>query len=113
VTDVALVRPAPRWSPIPIAFANGDGTWTITNGPAPDFITSWASVPAVRVVTGDFTQNGLTGLALVRQTPGWSTIPLASAKGDGTWAITNGPAPDFIPAWANTPGARILSGDYR
>jgi hypothetical protein len=49
----------------------------------------------------------------VRQTPGWSTIPLASANGDGTWTITNGSAPDFIPAWANTPGVRIVSGDYK
>src|SRR5258707_1234475 len=30
-------------------------------------------------------------IALVRQTPGWSTIPIAFSNGDGTWNITNGP----------------------
>ena len=75
LTDLALVRQTPGWGSIPIAFANGDGTWNITNGPVTDFITSWASAPGVKVIAGDFTQNGLTDLALVRQTPGWSTHP--------------------------------------
>ena len=56
---------------IPIAFANGDGTWNVTNGAAgPDFIPSWANQPGVRLVPGDFNGNGLTDIALVRQTPG-------------------------------------------
>ena len=62
---------------------------------------------------GDFNRNGLTDLALVRQTPGWSTIPIAASNGDGNWTITNGAAPDFIPAWANNPGVRPITGDYR
>ena len=48
-------------------------------------------------------------IALVRQTPGWATIPIAFSNGDGTWNITNGPAPDFIPSWANQPGVQLLS----
>ena len=28
------------------------------------------------------------GIALVRQTPGWASIPLATANGDGTWTTT-------------------------
>ena len=42
------------------------------------------------MVTGDFNGNGLTDIALVRQTPGWGSIPIAFANGDGTWNITNG-----------------------
>ena len=113
LTDIALVRQTPGWATIPIAFAQGDGTWQITNRPAPDFIPAWAPTPGVRIVTGDFNGNGLADIALVRQTPGWATIPIAFAQGDGTWQITNRPAPDFIPAWAPTPGVRIVSGDYR
>ena len=92
--SIALVRQTPGWGSIPIAFANGDGTWNITNGPAPDFIggDSWSSPPGVRLVTGDFNGNGLTDIALVRQTPGWGSIPVAFANGDGTWNITNGDA---------------------
>ena len=59
----------------------------------------------MKVIAGDFTQNGLTDLALVRQTPGWSTIPVAASNGDGNWTITNGAAPDFIPAWARPPAS--------
>ena len=112
LTDIALVRQTPGWATIPIAFSNGDGTWRITNGNAPDFIPSWANQPGVRVVTGDFDGNGITDIALIRQTPGWATIPIAFANGDGTWRITNGGAPDFIPTWANQPGVRVLTGDF-
>ena len=54
-------------------------------------------------------------IALVRQTPGWSTIPIAFANGDGTWNITNGPAPSFIggDSWSSTPGVRLVAGDYK
>jgi hypothetical protein len=111
--DIALVRQTPGWSTIPVAFSQGDGSWQITNGAAPNFIPSWAPTPGVRIVTGDFNGNDLTDIALVRQTPGWSTIPVAFSQGDGTWQITNGAAPNFIPSWAPTPGVRIVTGDYR
>ena len=116
LTDIALVRQMPGWDSIPIAFANGDGTWNITNGPAPNFIgvANWSSTPGVRVVTGDFNGNGLTDIALVRQEPGWDSIPIAFANGDGTWNITNGAAPNFIGVanWSSTPGVRVVTGDF-
>ena len=113
--DIALVRQTPGWASIPVAFANPGGSWNVTNGAAsPDFIPSWANQPGVRLVPGDFNGNGLTDIALVRQTPGWGSIPIAFANGDGTWNITNGAAaPDFIPAWANQPGVRLVPGDFR
>jgi len=69
----------------------------------------------VRVVAGDFNGNGLTDIALVRQTPGWDSIPIAFANGDGTWNITNGPAPEFIglDSWSSAPGVRVVAGDYK
>ncbi len=112
LTDIALVRQTPGWASIPIAFAVGDGTWRITNGPAPTFITDWAHQPGVRVLTGNYNGNGLTDIALVRQTPGWGSIPVASAVGDGTWNITNGPAPTFISDWSHQPGVRLMAGDF-
>jgi hypothetical protein len=112
LTDIALISQRPGWSAIPIAFSKGDGTWNITNGPAPEFIPDWAHQPGVRAVAGDFNGNGLTDIALIRQTPGWGTIPVASAKGDGTWSITNGAAPNFIPDWAHQPGVRLVPGTF-
>ena len=112
LTDIALVRQTPGWGSIPIAFANGDGSWNITNGAAPTFIEEWANQPGVRLVPGDFNGNGLTDIALVRQTPGWGSIPIAFANGDGSWNITNGAAPTFIEEWANQPGVRLVPGDF-
>ncbi|MEM9917942.1 MAG: S8 family serine peptidase [Bacteroidota bacterium] len=112
LTDIALVRQTPGWSTIPIAFAQGDGNWKITNGGVINFIQNWASQPGVRIITGDFNGNGLTDIALVRQTPGWSTIPIAFAQGDGSWKITNGGVTDFIQNWANQPGVRAIPGDF-
>ncbi|MHA7270271.1 S8 family serine peptidase [Arthrobacter sp. HLT1-20] len=113
LTDIALVRQHAGWSTIPVAFANGTGGWDITNGAAATFIGNWANTPGVRIVTGDFNDNGLTDIALVRQTAGWSTIPVAFANGSGGWDITNGAAATFIGNWANTPGVRLTNGDYR
>ena len=112
LTDLALVRQTPGWGSIPMAFANGDGTWNVTKGPVDDFITSWASAPGVKVVAGDFNGNGLTDLALVRQTPGWGSIPIAFANGDGTWNVTNGPVDDFITSWASAPGVKVVAGEF-
>ena len=56
VRDIALVRQTPGWHTIPVAFSNGDGTWTITNEDAAPFIgggEDFASGPGVQVVTGD------------------------------------------------------------
>src|SRR6202008_2218663 len=112
LTDIALVRQTPGWDTIPIAFSNGDGSWKLTNGPAPQFVSDWAHQPGVRLVAGDFNGNGLTDIALVRQTPGWDTIPVAFSNGDGTWNVTNGGAPQFVEEWAHQPGVRLVAGDY-
>ena len=52
------------------------------------------------------------GQTLVRQTPGWHTIPVASSNGDGSWTITNGEAAPFIGGdeWASGPGVELLTG---
>jgi hypothetical protein len=108
LTDIALVRQTPGWDTIPIAFAKADGSWNVTNGAAPQFIGDWASQPGVTVIAGDFNGNGRTDIALVRQTPGWGTIPIAFSNGDGTWGITNAAAQPFIGDWANQPGVRVI-----
>ena len=34
------------------------------------------------------------------------------SNGDGTWRITNGAEPNFIPSWANQPGVHVFNGDF-
>ncbi|CAK8719738.1 hypothetical protein KKHLCK_08915 [Candidatus Electrothrix laxa] len=118
-TDVALLRQTPGWSTMPIAFANGDGTWDITNNSIGSF-ANWATAglgggefPAktVKPLTGDFNNDGRTDIALIRQTPGWGTMPIAFANGDGTWDITNNSIGSFA-TWATVSGVEPLIGDF-
>jgi hypothetical protein len=105
------------WETIPVASSNGDGTFSVTDAAAPNFQT-WASQPGVQMLTGYFTGNPLNplppnepkfGIALVG-VPGWSTIPVAAAKGDGTFTITDEGVPNF-PEWASTPGVTAVTLD--
>jgi kumamolisin len=100
-TDIALTGVS-GWNTIPVAFADGDGTWEVTNYGAGQF-PAWAASAGVKVVTGDFSGNGRTDIALTGVS-GWNTIPVAFANGDGTWTVTNQNAADF-PAWAASAGA--------
>lgn len=107
-TDIALVGGA-GWSTIPVAFSNGDGSFRVENRPVSSFGT-WAAVPGVIVVPGDFDGNGRTDLALVGGS-GWTTIPIATSVGDGSFAVTNQTVASF-PSWSRDPNVEILAGDY-
>ena len=62
------------------------------------------------VVAADFTGDGRADLALTGA-PGWTTIPLAASRGDGTFTVTNTLANDLA-FWAQLPGVRSVSGDF-
>lgn len=47
-TDIALTGPS-AWGSLPVAFSNGDGSFTVTNAPINSFAT-WAATPSVVVV---------------------------------------------------------------
>jgi hypothetical protein len=111
-TDIALLPPPgnPWWNTIPVAMNDGNGGFTVTNTPSPDF-AGWVQVPGSQVVTGDFNHDGNTDIALAGA-PGWTTIPVAFSNGDGTFTVTNASRPDFA-GWAYTPyGARLWAGDF-
>ncbi len=107
-TDTALVRQTAGWASVPVALSNATG-FTIQNRPAATF-ASWAATAGVRVLTGDFNGDGTTDLALVRQTAGWASVPVALSSTTG-FTIQNRPAADFA-SWAATTGVRVLTGDF-
>ncbi|MBE8969127.1 VCBS repeat-containing protein [Nostocales cyanobacterium LEGE 12452] len=109
-TDIALLRQNAGWTTMPVAFANGNGTWQITNYSIGEF-AGWATAGGVRPLTGDFNNDGSTDVALLRQSPGWTTMPVAFANGNGTWQITNYSIGDFA-GWATASGVRSLTGDF-
>jgi hypothetical protein len=106
-TDMALTG-QPGFVTVPVAFSNGDGTFTITNSSAGEF-PGWAIGATAKVVTGDFNNDGRTDIALNQ--PGFVTVPVAFSNGDGTFRVTNAGAGEF-PGWAAAPGAKMITGDF-
>jgi hypothetical protein len=99
---------------IPVAFSNGDGTFRIENQGEGDF-AGWAQEPSVKVLGGNFTSDGLTGIALTG-VAGWESIPVAlfNASGNGTFQVVNATSPQVaeFAALAATPGVQVLTGNF-
>ena len=108
-TDIALIGPA-GWLGPPVAFSNGDGSFTVTDStlPNPAFSATWASYEtshantAQCVHTADFNGDGKADIALGCANAGAAgvlTIPVAFSAGDGSFSVTNkvvgGSAPDW------------------
>ena len=91
--DVALLNRAAGWATMPVAFANGDGTWRITNTSSGGF-AGWAATTttvgdrfgnnrvtrnSASVLTGDFDGDKHTDVALLNQDKdvGWLSMPVA------------------------------------
>jgi hypothetical protein len=104
--DIALVGGS-GWRTIPVAFSDGEGTFTVTNFTHPTF-AAFAAQSGVRAVAGDFAGDGTTGIALTGGS-GWTTIPVAFSNRDGTFNVTNRPVPLF-PGWAK--GVKTVAGDF-
>ncbi len=117
-TDIALEGGA-GWGSLPVAYSNGDGTFTVTNtaigGSGGATFAEWAQEPVAKMVAGDFNKDGKDDLALTGG-PGWSSIPVAFATATrGTFNVTNGSVgtPDMpFGQWASTPGAQVVAGDF-
>jgi hypothetical protein len=107
-TDLAAFGVA-GWASIPIAFSNGNGSFTVTNFAVNDFPV-WAATPGVKVLAGDFNGDGRTDLVAFGG-GGWASIPIAFSNGNGSFNVTNSPVNDF-PAWVATPGVQVLVGDF-
>ncbi len=107
--DIALVGGA-GWNTIPIAFSLGTGSFMVTNNRVEGDFTSRAQHSGVRVVAGNF--DGVRGddIALVGG-EGWVTLPVAHARDDATFSVTNQSLPNF-PGWAQHRGAWPVVGDY-
>lgn len=115
--DLALVGGS-GWTTIPVAFSNGNGTFSVTNQSSPTF-ASWAQPGpwwigrSAQAVAGDYDGDGDADIALVGGF-GWTTIPVAFSNRNGSFSITNNGVEHF-PQWAtnswNT-GVKVVSGDF-
>ena len=112
-TDVALLNRKDGWTTMPVAFARGDGSWSITNRDIGDF-ARWATYDSVVVLTGHFNNDSRTDVVLINRSPGWTTMPVAFATGDGGWRITNSSSGDFAVWAASHESAYVMpfTGDF-
>jgi len=97
------------WGSIPVASPLSGGGFSVTNSAVDNFPT-WAQVPGVRVVSGDFDGDGRADLALTGGS-NWTTVPVAFSNGNGTFSVTNTDL-EVFPAWAATAGVKALPGDF-
>ena len=107
-SDIALTGPS-GWTTIPIAFSLGSGAFSVTNHVVESF-PAWAAVSGARTVVGDFNAEGGDDLLLTGPS-GWTTLPMARSRGDGTFAVTNPSVPEFA-GWASHSGVRVLAGNF-
>ena len=107
-TDIALTG-ARGWTTMPVAFSNGNGTFSVTNLPIADF-ASWAASGAAKPLVGDFDHDGKADVALTGP-GGWSTLPVAFSNGNGSFLVTNQPIVDFA-ALAAVANVKPLVGDF-
>ena len=101
---------------IPIAFSNGDGSFTVQSGVVTSGdtnFTTYSTWSGVHAVSGDFDGDGIADIALTGGS-GWWTVPVAFSNGDGTFRVTNSgisSGDGGFPTYSSW-GAQPVSGDF-
>ena len=113
--DIALVGGA-GWGTMPIAWSQGNGSFTISNQWISTF-AGLAATPGVRPIAGDFNRDGMTDIALVGPAS-WLTLPVAFSYGNGFFNVTNSNvyhsnwAGNFSFAYFAQGNAKVVTGDF-
>lgn len=107
-SDIALVG-ASGSNGVSVALRNTMSGFTVTHAQAPAF-AAWASLPGVKIVTGNFDSNQTDDIVLTG-VEGWTHLPMARSNGNGTFAVSNA-LTGMFPGWAGQPDVQVVSGDF-
>lgn len=105
-----LATGASGWTTVPMAYSNGDGSFTVTNK-SNSFVAAVMYQAGTKIVVGDFNGDGLDDLAASGGS-GWNTIPVAfSIAGNlGVFSTTN--LSSTYQSFSGQSSTRLLSGDF-
>lgn len=106
--DVALTG-ASSFTSMPIAFSNGNGSFTVSNVGLANF-PWWATSQNAKAISGDFDGDGRDDVALTGA-PGFGSVPVAFSNGNGEFFVKNVSLASF-PSWAARAGSVPVSGDF-
>ena len=107
-SDLVLTG-ASGWNGVAVAAPNNLAGFDVTTVASPAF-AAWASLPGVKIVTGDFDGDDADDIILAG-VGGWTSLPLARSNRDGSFAVSTVLAGQFA-GWAGMPGVRIVTGDF-
>jgi hypothetical protein len=99
------------WQTMPVAFSNGDSTFTFVNDGTTGYnFNTFSSAPGAKVVAGDFNGDGLTDL-LATGASGWNgMVIVALSQGNGVFNVQEWSS-DFN-LYSVQPGVHVIAGDF-
>ena len=113
--DLALLRRVSGWGSLPVAFAQPDGTFHITNYDMTSTyqrsFLQWMTHTNVEVVQGDFNGDNNDDLLLVHRSPApTNTVLIALSDGNGSFTVLN----RYIDSLdrATQPNVHIIAGHF-
>ena len=104
-TDIAFRSPGRHWNTMPVVFANGDGTWSSANAPAP----SWANEPGVVAMPGDYNGDGLRDIAFRNPGSYWNTMPVSMSDGESPTTTAFATSSTYLAEIDAVDGQRVLT----